>query len=94
MAARGGGTPPPGTPEIAWFLATPSTTVSGQASTLDWSVTGATSLSINQGVGTVSGLSVNVSPTATTIYTLTATNSVGAVSADTTVTVVADPIAP
>ena len=90
----GGGNPSPGAPEIAWFMATPSTTVSGQASTLDWSVTGATSLSINQGVGTVSGLSVSVSPAVTTTYTLTATNSVGAVSADTTVTVVADPIAP
>jgi hypothetical protein len=75
-------------------MATPSTTVSGQASTLDWSVTGATSMSIDQGVGTVAGLSVSVSPTATTTYTLTATNAAGTVSADTTVTVVADPTAP
>jgi hypothetical protein len=90
----GGEPPPSGAPEIAWFLATPSTTVSGQASTLDWNVSGATSMSINQGVGTVVGLSVIVSPTTTTTYTLTATNAVGSVSADTTVTVVADPIAP
>jgi hypothetical protein len=90
----GGGSPPSGAPEIAWFLATPSTTVSGQASTLDWNVSGATSMSIDQGVGTVVGLSVIVSPAATTTYTLTATNAVGSVSAATTVTVVADPIAP
>ncbi len=90
----GGGNPPPGAPEIAWFLATPSTTVSGQASTLDWSVAGATVMSIDQGVGTVSGLSVIVNPTATTTYTLTATNPAGIATAETTVTVVNDPTTP
>jgi hypothetical protein len=57
---------------------------------LTWNVTGATSLTIDQGVGTLSGGqgSVTVSPTATTVYTITATNAVGATTAKTTVTVV------
>ena len=39
-------------PEILSFAATPSTIVAGQSTTLAWSVAGATSLSINHGVGT------------------------------------------
>ena len=49
---------------------------SGGTSTLAWSVTGATSLSINQGVGTVTG-TARCRPAATTTYTLTATNAAG-----------------
>ena len=49
---------------------------------LNWSVSGATSLSIDQGVGTVTGSSsVQVHPTKTTIYTLTATNASGSSTA-------------
>jgi sugar lactone lactonase YvrE len=55
-------------------------------------VSNATSLSIDNGVGTVTGASVSVKPSATTIYTLTATNSAGtSVTAQVTVTVVAAP---
>jgi hypothetical protein len=51
--------------------------------------TNATTLSIDNSVGTVTGTSTTVSPTATTTYTLTATNSAGkSVTATTTVTVV------
>lgn len=72
-------------PVIAAFTATPSVISAGQGGQLAWSVTGATSLSIN---GTaVSGVSTNVSPTATTSYTLTATNSTGSRQATVTVTV-------
>jgi len=74
-------------PVISSFTATPSTISAGGSSTLTWSVTGATSLSINQGVGAVTGTSVSLSPTTTTTYTLTATDSAGSVTADTTVTV-------
>ena len=50
-------------------------------------VTGATTLSIDQGVGTVTGTSVEVSPTATTTYTMTATNAAGSVTHSATVTI-------
>lgn len=65
-------------PTINSFLASPATITSGQGSVLSWTVSGATSLSIDQGVGTVTGTSVAVAPGATTTYTLTATNAAGA----------------
>ncbi len=83
----GGTTPPVSAPVIASFTATPSTITTGASSTLAWSVSGATSLSINQGVGTVAGSSTTVSPTSTTTYTLTATNSGGSATATAMVTV-------
>jgi uncharacterized protein YkwD len=84
------GTPPPppsGTPTITSFTATPSAISPGQSVTLSWNVSGATSLSIDIGVGSVTGLTSKiVAPTLTTKYTLTATNSTGSVTATTTVT--------
>jgi hypothetical protein len=74
-------------PVISSFTASPSTIPAGLPSTLSFSVTGATSLSIDHGVGTVTGSSVSVSPTSTTTYTLTATNSFGSSTATVTVTV-------
>jgi hypothetical protein len=79
-------------PQIGSFTATPATIGLGGSSTLAWSVTGATSISIDQGVG--SGLaesgSQSVSPTATTTtYTLTASNGSGTVNATATVTIAA-----
>ncbi|OGE80631.1 MAG: hypothetical protein A2660_00790 [Candidatus Doudnabacteria bacterium RIFCSPHIGHO2_01_FULL_45_18] len=76
-------------PTISSFTASPGTIVSGSSSTLSWSVSNATSLSIDQGIGSVSGSSVSVSPGATTTYTLTASNPSGSVIANTTVTVLA-----
>ena len=73
---------------IQFFIANPSQITAGQSSTLSWSVTGATSVSIN-GAGTnlpLSG-SLPVSPAKTTTYTLTATSSSGTSTANTTVTV-------
>jgi hypothetical protein len=70
------------------FTATPSTiTTSGGKSTLSWSTTGATTVSIS-GVGTVtpSG-SVDVAPTADTTYTITASNSKFSATAAVTVKV-------
>jgi len=83
----GSGTSTPAAPIIISFTATPPTVQSGQSSTLNWSVTGATTLSISPGPGSVTGTSVSVSPSATTTYTLTATNSGGSVTATATVTV-------
>ncbi|MES2933520.1 MAG: Ig-like domain-containing protein [Pseudomonadota bacterium] len=51
---------------------------------LNWSVSGATTISIDNGIGNVSNFvdpSVSVSPSTTTRYTLTATNASGSVSA-------------
>jgi PKD repeat protein len=78
--------PNTGAPIINSFTATPSSITAGQSSTLSWSVSGATSVSIS-GIGTVNGNSVQVSPAQTTTYTVTATNSAGSVRAQTAVTV-------
>ena len=79
---------PPAVPIINSFSAIPSTITAGESSTLSWSVTDATSLTIDNGVGTVALLGTTaVSPITTTTYTLTATNSAGSVTATTTVTV-------
>ena len=76
-------------PTIMQFTANPASIQAGQSSTLTWVVQNATSVSINNGIGTVNNNSgsVSVSPTATTTYTLTATNSSGTVTATQTVTV-------
>ena len=77
-------------PAIVSFAASPATISAGQSSTLSWTVTGATMLTIDQGVGSVlvTVLGTNsqaVTPTQTTTYTLTLN---GSVSAQVTVTVV------
>ena len=81
--------PPPATPPvISSFTASPNSVVAGSSATLAWTVSNATTLSIDQGVGAVTGLtSKTVAPAATTTYTLTATNSGGTVTATTTLTV-------
>ena len=70
--------------------ASPTTITTGAASTLTWSSTNATSVSINQGIGAValSGTR-SVSPASTTTYTVTATNAAGSVTATATVTTTA-----
>ncbi len=88
--------PPPPTliaPSISSFSASPSSITSGQSSTLSWSVSGnpTPTLSLNQGIGAVTGTSRSVSPTVTTAYTLIATNSQGSANANTTVTITAVP---
>jgi uncharacterized protein YkwD len=83
----------PSAPTINWFTATPSAIAPGQGATLSWSVSGATAVSIDNGVGDVSGVtSKSVSPTQTTTYTLTATNNNGSVIARTTVTIGTAPV--
>ena len=85
------GTGSPTAPVITSFTANPGSIQSGQSSTLSWSVTGATTLSISPGVGTVTGTSTTVSPIGTTMYTLTALNAGGSVTMQTTVTVTSTP---
>jgi hypothetical protein len=75
-------------PQINAFTAIPSTISAGQSSQVCWQVTNATSIAIT-GIG--SNLAANscqsVSPSATTTYTLTATNASGTTSGNVTVNV-------
>src|ERR1700678_960037 len=65
--------PTPAAPVINSFTAEPSTVEPGQSSTLRWSISGATDMSIDRGVGAVqSSGQRQVFPRASTSYTLTA----------------------
>lgn len=76
------------TPVVTSFTTNPATITTGQTANLAWDISGATSVSIDQGIGTVTSSGTKaVSPTATTTYTLTATGSSGSVTAKATVTV-------
>ncbi len=77
-----------GTPQIIRFEANPVSITPGGSSTLSWATSGATTVTIS-GVGNVAvNGSTTVSPTQTTTYTLTASNSTGgSVTAPVTVTV-------
>ncbi|HEV7572010.1 MAG TPA: hypothetical protein VGQ21_10985 [Thermoanaerobaculia bacterium] len=79
-----GGSPPP----TATFSAAPTSITAGQSSTLTWTSSNATSISIDNGVGSqaLNG-PVSVSPASTTTYTLTATGPGGTTTKTATVTV-------
>jgi len=78
---------------INLFEASPPSIASGESSTLEWNVSGASMVSIDPGIGNVS-LTGNrvVSPSATTVYTLTATNEAGSVTATAQIAVATVPI--
>jgi len=78
--------PPP--PAIKSFGADSETIPTGKSAKLKWNVSGATSLTIDNGVGIVTGTSCQVTPTATKLYILTATNASGSCTAQVIVTVV------
>ncbi|HJV48709.1 MAG TPA: kelch repeat-containing protein [Geothrix sp.] len=85
--------PAPRAPVISSFTANPTTLTLGQSTTFSWTVTGATSLSLDQGVGSVTGLSskqVTPATAGTFTYTLTATNAVG--SSQATAQVLVNPL--
>ncbi|MBV9187045.1 MAG: carboxypeptidase regulatory-like domain-containing protein [Acidobacteria bacterium] len=76
-------------PVVNTFTATPSTIKPGGSSTLSWTTTNATSVSISPSVGSQpANGSVSVTPALTTTYTLIATGAGGTNTATTTVTVV------
>jgi hypothetical protein len=79
----------PNLPTISSFTASPTGIALGSASTLSWTTSGATSLSISPGdiTPTAASGSTLVSPEATTTYVLTATNAAGTVTASASVTV-------
>ncbi|MDP4001224.1 MAG: hypothetical protein Q8P83_03210 [bacterium] len=88
---------PPVDPAVCNFLnATPSTIISGGASVLTWSVSNATSMSIDHGVGGVAlyDTGVTVHPTTNTTYTLTAVGAGGNDTCSATVTVNSTPTNP
>jgi hypothetical protein len=72
-------------PIVSSFGASPASISAGASSTLNWSVTGATTISIDQGIGNVALTgSRAVMPVATTVYTLTASNAAGVSATATT----------
>jgi len=85
----------PKAPSITLFSATPSEIDSGASSTLEWSVSDAISVTIDQGIGKVpaSG-SKQLSPSRTTAYILSATNASVTVTKAVVVYVTEPPPAP
>jgi len=72
------GAAPPGNPQIIRFEANPVSIAPGQSSTLSWTTTGASTVSISPTVGSVTpNGSTTVTPAQTTTYTLTATSADG-----------------
>jgi len=67
----------------------PTTINVGQSATITWSTTNATSLTLDNGIGSVTPVSgtVSVTPSSTTTYTATATGPGGSSTAQVTVTV-------
>src|SRR5580658_1663876 len=87
--------PPPAAPTIAEFVAEPSSIERGQSSTLRWTVSDASSITIDNSIGTVQTPgNRRVFPGASTTYTLTATGPGGAKTATATVNVTEPPPPP
>jgi hypothetical protein len=72
-------------PVIGSFTASASSVSAGTPVTLSWNVTGESYLIVTPQVGPVRGTSVSVTPTATTTYTLVATNEYGRTTQQVTV---------
>jgi hypothetical protein len=73
---------------IGAFSSNPANINSGGTSTLLWNVTGADSVSIDQGIGVVAVAGTReVSPATSTVYTISATNSAGTVTRSAVTTV-------
>ena len=74
-------------PHITSFAASATSVTSGTQVTLSWQQTGAGYVIVSPQVGAVRGSSVMVTPTATTTYTIYATNAFGQTKSTVTVTV-------
>jgi hypothetical protein len=85
------GAAPLAAPVIHHFVADPDTVATGGQTMLHWSVSGAASLRILPAPGAVIGTSIQITPTATSAYTLIALNAAGSVTATVMVTVVISP---
>jgi hypothetical protein len=84
-------TPPPLPMPTALLTAMPTTIQSGQSTTLQWATSNATTITLDGSAVNANGSRV-MSPTATTTYTLVATNATGSVQSMATVTVTAPPV--
>jgi hypothetical protein len=86
--------PPTGSrPGIVAFALTPSSIAAGSSSTLSWDVYNASSVVIDNGIGSVSGSGSRVvSPTSTTTYTLIAQNVYGSAVGTRVLTVTVPPV--
>lgn len=81
-------------PTIQSLIANPSALpIGGGQSTLTWQISNASSVSMDQGIGSVTGNSKVISVNSTTTYVLTATNTFGSVTSSVTVSV-AQPVEP
>jgi len=70
-------------PIISYFSSSPGEIYTNESSHLNWSVTNASSITIDQGIGSVGAMgNIEVTPSQTTIYTLVANNSSGSVTAN------------
>lgn len=78
-----------GLPVINSFSANPSSITAGESSVLSWTVSNASTTTLDNGIGNVTNqTSISVSPSQTTTYTLTATSGSGSsTTAGVTVTV-------
>jgi len=87
--------PPAASPPTVLFSADPDTVEAGKCSTLKWSTTDATRVSIDPGIGEggTSG-EKQVCPTETTLYTITANGPGGTATATAKVTVIVPPPPP
>jgi peptidoglycan-associated lipoprotein len=87
--------PKPQAPRIDTFVAEPASIDRGQSATLRWTVANATDMSIDQNIGAIQANgSRQVSPGASTTYTLTARNAGGMDSRSVTVNVSGPPPPP
>jgi peptidoglycan-associated lipoprotein len=87
--------PPPAAAPTVTLSANPTTIERGQSSTLTWSSTNATSVSIDQAIGDVSTSgSRAVSPSTSTTYKITAKGEGGSADATARITVTAPPPPP
>jgi hypothetical protein len=74
-------------PTISSFTASATTISAGTPVTLSWQVSGADYVIVSPDVGATRGTSASVSPTATTTYTLYATNAYGQTTSSVQITV-------
>ncbi len=80
-------------PAVSSFNSYPSSINYGASSTLSWEVSGASTISIDQGIGQVDVAGTRmVSPTASTVYTISATNAAGTVTRSSVTTVNSVPV--
>ena len=89
-AACGNNTSGAPAPSIDSFKATPASISKGTSSTLAWTTTGTTRVSLDNGIGEVGGSNTSVAPVKTTTYTLTAAGAGGSTTAKVTFTVTAE----